>query len=731
MRAEANDRDSPNTITGRFLYFFIQPWRIFKSYRRAYVRPDLIAGLTVAALAIPQVMAYAVVVDLPPEVGLYSLVMAVMAAALWGSSWHLSSGPTNATSLLVLSILLSAVGSAAAHPGTYLLAASLLALMAGLFRIVLAYLRFGALVTLASRSVLLGFTAGAGVLIALGQLKHLLRLPVPSTANLFSLLGEIGVQAEASHLPSVAFGLGSLAFLVVAGWLLKRWPVTFLAVVGAAGVVWFFGLDRQGLDLLGELPRKLPPFLFTSLADVPSFSLIRQLIVGAMAVAALGLIEAMAAAQSAARESGQHLDNDQEFFGQGMANLFAGLFSGYPADGSLTRTALNQQSGARSQMSGVFCGLIVLAAMLLLAPMARFIPKAALSAVLFVVAYKMIDRQGIRRVLATSREESAIMAATFLATLTLPLEFAVLSGVVLSLAFFVIHSSLPRVFQVVPDPTFRHFLESEKAPVCPQVGVVTIRGPLFFGAVHHVEEALLKHLERYPGQNHLVIRMHGVDLIDLTGIEMLEGLVHHHRALGGDLFLIRLRRPVQELMEESGFMDLLGRDHILAQEEAIGHLFTKVIDPAVCVYECTQRVFAECQAVEKHAYDARLPAVTFQPLDPAMLLDVDQARDLLASKNPLLLDLREPQEYARGHLPNAELLPLRQVVERAPTLPRDRPLLLVCRSGRRSRRGMGMLLELGFTQVFALRGGSLSWLASGLPLTSGQDKKELSESCDP
>jgi len=328
----------------------------------------------------------------------------------------------------------------------------------------------------------------------------------------------------------------------------------------------------------------------------------------------------------------------------------------------------------------------------------------------------MVDRHSIGRVLRTSSSESAVMLSTFAVALLFPLEFAVISGVIFSLAMHVYRSSIPRVVEVVPDRSFRHFVEQPGAPTCPQLAVVNIRGPLFFGATQHVEDTLLRNLVTRPSQRYLLLRMHGVDRCDFTGLEMLEGLVRTYRDHGGDVFMVQVRRPVRAIMYESGFKDLLGPDHFLAQEEAIDTLFEAVIDPAVCAYRCPHRVFAECQALLKSPSDAELPPSRPRPIASAACLDVSQVEGLLADSTPLVLDVREPGEYRLGHMREARSLPLRLLFPEAPRLPRDRPILLLCRSGRRSRRAMRFLLDLGFEDLWLLKGGILSWKAAGRPL---------------
>jgi len=712
----AREGAGPDCLGETLAALVLRPLEILRSFKREHLTADLLAGLTVAAVAIPQAIAYASIAELPAHFGLYAAAVAAIVGSLWGCSRFLATGPVNASSLLVLPVLL-----AVATPGTagFLLAASLVAVMAGIFNIALALLRFGALVTLVSRSVLVGFTAGAAVHIAIGQLRHLARLDVPAMPELYRTVAGIAGAAGGSHLPSLAIGVGALLLLVLLRLISPRFPAALISIALAAAAVWLLGLEERGLLVVGAIPRTLPPPTWISTGRLRDMQLIRSLLLGSMAVAALGLIEATAASQTLARRSGDHLNPNQEFFGQGMANIAAGLFSGYPCSGSFTRSALAQQSGARSHLTGIITGATILAAILVFAPLVGMIPRPAIAGVLLAVAWRMIDRDLIRRVLRTSRSEAAIMIITFGATLVLPLDFAVLAGVGLSLAFFVIQSTLPRVLPVVPDQTFRHFINNPGAPACPQLAVMNIRGPLFFGAVHHLEEELRRNLQEHPGQNLLMLRMHGVDICDLSGIEMLEDTIKTYRRRGGDVYLVRPRKPVMEKMKQSGFLDeVLGRDNLLEQEDAIEFLFENVIDPAVCIYECEHRVFAECQALEKHVYSISFPPMPMHVHSPERLVSPDRFQELRDAPGALLIDLREPSEFEHGHLPGARNLPLRLLPEKGADLPRDRPLLLVCRSGRRTSRALYMLDDMGFRYLWGLSGGTLAWRAEGLPLTS-------------
>jgi SulP family sulfate permease len=246
---------------------------------------------------------------------------------------------------------------------------------------------------------------------------------------------------------------------------------------------------------------------------------------------------------------------------------------------------------------------------------------------------------------------------------------------------------------------------------------MNIRGPLFFGAVYHVEEELRHNYENYPGQRVLVLRMHGVDHCDMSGIEMLESTVQTYRQMGGDLYLVRLRQPVMDVLKQSGFIDkILGRDHILPQEGAIEYLFEHVIDPHSCTYECEHRVFSECQTVIKHTYGTDVPSAPLDPLGHHLQIPPTEFYELMSRPDILHLDVREPAEHRQVHLEGAQSMPLRELLKNASALPRDRFLLISCRSGRRTARALFVLEELGFDRLKGLRGGILAWRAAKLPV---------------
>lgn len=688
-----------------------QPVRLLRAYPGAALRADLLAGVTVGLVLVPQALAFSLLAGLPPTMGLYSAMVAAVVGALWGSSSHLHTGPTNTASILTLSVLapLFAPGSP-----DFIAAAGLVAVLAGAIRLLMGLARLGILVNFVSDSVAVGFTSGAGLLIISNQIGPIMRVSIaPSEGPLGTLAAAFAQRGEA-HLPSIALGLGTAA--VIAAWprLTRQIPAVLVGVAGGAAVAWGLALESRGVRVLGELPAGLPPLASLPLLDL---ELIGQLANGALALAIIGLVEAVAIARAVAGYSRQRLDSNQEFVGQGLANIAAGLLSGYPCSGSFNRSALSYQSGAKTAMAGAFSGLFVLAATFLIGPLISRIPLPVLAGALAVTAWSMIDLKTMRRIGRGAPGEALIMAVTFGATLLLPLQFAILIGVLMSLGYYLLRTSAPRVEAVLPDEGFKHWSAHPERPQCPQLAVVDILGDLYFGAVNHVEEALYDILAATPGQRFMLLRMHSVQQCDISGIRMLESVLRVLRDRGGDLYLTRVREPVLRRMRQAGLLDQLGADHILDEDEAIGHLFYKVIDPAVCIYECERRAFLECHSLPKRTLPGAAPPIPLLPLGatPAPTVSGRQLWDELRGEAPpLVVDVREPREFRQGHIAEARLLPLDQILAGPVELPRDRPVVLVCRSGRRSARAAAVLAPQGYDNLRILAGGMLAWEGQNL-----------------
>jgi SulP family sulfate permease len=353
--------------------------------------------------------------------------------------------------------------------------------------------------------------------------------------------------------------------------------------------------------------------------------------------------------------------------------------------------------------------------MFALAPLAAYVPRTALAGVLIVTAYGMIDRGEMVRIWRGARRDAVIMLVTFLGTLFLHLEFAVLTGILLSFAVYIMKTSVPQVSPVLPDDDFRHFAHQPHKPPCPQLVIIDILGSLYFGAVSHVEQAIRRYLTRYPDQRFLLLRMHYVNHCDFTGIHSLESIVQTYREHGGDVFMVRVHDSVLDLMKSTGFYDYLGADHFLSEDGAISYIFHKIIDPAICVYECEARAFKECQNIPRQVYPVEIPLHTDIPKGRVADVSPQQLwQQLVGDTPPLVIDVREAREFKQGHIQQAQPIPLPKLLSNTSNLPDDRPIVFVCRGGRRSTRAAYTLQTKGYNDVAVLRGGMLAWEAAAL-----------------
>lgn len=692
-------------------YYLQRPLRLIRSYNRADLRPDLIAGVTVAVIALPQAIAFAIIAQLPPQMGLYATIIGALVGALWGISSQAHYGPANAISLLVAAALTNNFS-----PGTsdFIVAAGVMAVMVGLLQLLLGVLRLGVLVNFVSHSVIVGFTAGAGLLILIKQIDTFLGMQL-DTANPYSAIQSLAANWTDIHVETAVLGFGTMAIILILGKLWPKLPGSLIAIVLASLVTFFLHLDRAGVAMIGELPRTLPPFSPLPIFD---WALIAKLSSGALAVGAIALVQTSAIVRSMAAQTGQRIDNNQEFVGQGMANIAAGFFSGYASAASFSRSAVNYKAGAKTPFAAIFSSIILLVITLVLAPLAAYLPMTALSAVIIIIAYGLIDFAELARIWRGAKGDAAIMIVTLLGTLFLQIEFAVLLGILFSLLLYIIRTSTPRVRAIVPNEGYRHLVHQSGQPSCPQLSVVEILGDLYFGAVNHVEETLLAQLDQHPEQRFLLIRMNSVNQIDFSGIHMLENVVHAFREHGGDVYMIRVQSTVLEMMRATGFEDLLGENHVQDEDRAIGNIFHHVLDPVICIYECPFRVFKECQNLPKRVeltgivHDNEIPEGTVRELAPQELwhqLHADKTEQV-----PAIVDVREPREYRRGHIPEARLVPLPDILLDTVKFPSDRPIVIVCRSSRRSRRAAFTLQQMGVMNVAILTGGMLAWEAAGL-----------------
>ena len=397
------------------------------------LKADFSAALTGAVVVLPQGVAFATIAGMPPQYGLYAGMVPAIVAALFGSSRHLVSGPTTAASVVLFSAL-----SIYATPGTpdYVSLALTLTFMVGVFELALGLARMGALVNFISHSVVVGFTAGAALLIAAKQLKYFFGVDIERGGHLHDILLQFSSQLTEIDpwvtLVSVATLLSGLAF--------KRWLPRVPYMIGAMAfgsllatlLNYLMGESLTHIETVGALPSSLPPL------SAPDLSLqnIKDLAPTALAVTLFALTEAVSIGRSLAAKGGYRIDGNQEFIGQGLSNVAGSFFSGYVATGSFNRSGLNFQAGARTPLAAVFAGFLLMVIVLLVAPMASYLPKAAMAGILFLVAWGLIDFKEIKHILVASKRETAVLAVTFFSALFLELEFAIFAGVLLSLILY-------------------------------------------------------------------------------------------------------------------------------------------------------------------------------------------------------------------------------------------------------------------------------------------------------
>jgi SulP family sulfate permease len=500
-----------------------------RTYTRAAFGRDLTAGVTVATVAVPQAMAYAMLAGLPPQYGLYTAIVMTAVGALLDSSRLLVNGPTNAISIALLSALVLVPEPDRVQ------AAIALAFLVGTVQLGIAFLRLGDLTRFVSHSVIVGFMLGAAVLLVLDQTKHLLGLkPRGDATDHFLVRFWETVSNGVLHGPTVLVGAGTIVVVIAVRQVnaaLKRRgfrfpiPQHIVAVVLLSALVWGLDLHTQGVQIVGEVPSALPAFRLPEL----KWEHVRLLTGSAFAIAVLGLLEALAMAKGIADRTGQRLDVNQQCLSEGAANLAGSFFQCFPGSGSLTRSAVNQQAGAVSQWSGVFAAAGVAATVLLFAPFASFIPRASLAGLLILAAYRMVDGRQLIFHLRATRFDAGVVLATALAAVLISVEFCIVIGVFLSFVLYVPKAAQVRLTALAPSPGGALREKPSGEPSDPRLLAFELDGELFFGA----EVELARHFATLTAAVRKEVRV--VVLVLGRGRNADAGFLTLLRALAADL----------------------------------------------------------------------------------------------------------------------------------------------------------------------------------------------------
>lgn len=542
-----------------------------------WLRDDLVAGLTVAVVAIPQSMAYAILAGAPPAFGLYTSIVSGIVGSLFGSSRHLITGPTNATAVIFASTLAASGGEFEPIQGILLYT-----FLIWCVKCAFGILRLGRLVQFVSDSVIVGFTAGAGFLIAGNQLSYFLGLPPHNGSSFFLQLMETLRSISQIHWPTVILAVSTLVVIIGLQRIDRRIPSALFACVLGAVVVQLFGLTSLGVRTtadLGSISHGLPPI------HIPTFEWpqVYQLLSGAIAVAVIGLMEATAISKSIATSSGQRLDPNREFVAQGLANIVGAFFSNYASSGSMTRSMLNYHSGAQTRWAGVISGLAVAVALVTIGPLGEKVPIACLAGLLMLIAWRMVNRERLRMALRAGRESTITLIATVLATLFLRLDIAIYVGVAVSLAFFIKQSSEARLTLLVreDDDTFREVpceQVSEKE-IAGQVVVLNIIGAMYFGAMDEHERQIRRIVHAAPKA--LVLRLRRVSNIDSSGLTAL-GRFHTLLQIHAiPVTLCGIDDSLFHTLKRAGLIDQIGEFNVFRSHDLVFHSVKVSVDRAI------------------------------------------------------------------------------------------------------------------------------------------------------
>ncbi|GJM42519.1 MAG: sodium-independent anion transporter [Ardenticatenaceae bacterium] len=544
-----------------------------QNYPREHLVGDVLAGFIVAVMLVPQGMAYALLAGLPPEVGLYASILPLIIYGLLGSSRALAVGPVAIVSLLVASGIapLAETGSAA-----YLQLAIVLALMVGVFQLVMGLVRLGFLVNFLSHPVLAGFTSAAALVIGFSQLKHLLGISIPRLA-FFELLEYTAVHITETNL--VTFALGGSGILILlyfkrglgkqlarlgvpASWVL---PITKAAplviVVLGTALVWGFQLDAEaGVAIVGDVPAGLPPLTM----PIFELELWQQLLPTALVISFVGYMESIAVAKSLASKRRQKVDANQELLALGAANLGAMFTGGYPVTGGFSRSVVNFDAGANSGLASIITAVLIALTVIFLTPVFYFLPRAMLAAIVIVAVAGLVDIKTFRHVWQYNKADAASFIVTFVAVLAIGVENGILIGVGVAMMLFIWRSSRPHVAVVgrIGESEIYRNVQRHQVQCWPNVVAVRIDESLYFANSKFLEDTVLGLIADQPEVDHFVLIGSAVNFIDASALETLESLLRQLKDAGVQLHLAAIKGPVLDGLRAIGFIDHLSEQYV-------------------------------------------------------------------------------------------------------------------------------------------------------------------------
>lgn len=548
--------DRPRGESARGWRLPILTW--LPDYDSRTVKDDAIAGVTVAALMIPQGMAYALLAGLPPVMGLYAAMLPMIVYALTGTGRQTSVAPVALDSILV------AIGlGVLAQSGTeaYIALAVLLAGTIGLIQIVMGISRLGFLVNFLSYPVLCGFTSAAAIIIAISQLKHILGITLPQQHQLYLVIPDIAAHAAEANPFTLAIGIASTLLLVV----LKRWspsvPGPLSVLVLFTVLVGWFHLDARGVEIVGEIPSGLPPF------SVPSFVWqdIARLLPLALTMALVSFAETIAVGKSLGNKYGYDVVANQELTALGLSNISSAISSGFPVSGGFSRSAVNAKSGAKSPLAAIISAILITVMVLYLTPLVSNLPNAALAGIILVSAIGLIDFSEIRYLFRVKKTEGLLLAFTFAATLIFGITPGLLLGIVASILLFITLNTRPNaaVLGRLPNTNiFRNIDDFHEAETIPGLMILRIDASFYFANTEFLKKKLGEIYENHKGElKALILDASAVNDLDSSADTALHQISAELKKNNVEFFIAGVKGPVREVMKRSGLYDTLEGDH--------------------------------------------------------------------------------------------------------------------------------------------------------------------------
>ena len=553
-------------------YIPILSW--LPSYKKEFFKGDLTAGLTVGVMLIPQGMAYAMLAGLPPIYGLYASIIPLVLYAIFGTSRQLAVGPVAMVSLLVA----AGVGAIAAQ-GTeqYIALAIMLALMVGVIQLLMGVFRLGFLVNFLSHPVISGFTSAAALIIGFSQLKHLLGFNIPRSNHIHEIIGNAIADISQVNLPTLIIGVVAIALIVIVKKVKIPVPGPLLAVVFGVLAVWGLGLFENGVKIVGEVPKGLPGF------GIPNLNLenIQALIPIALTISFIGFMESIAVAKAVQKKHKNYkVEANQELIGLGVANIGGAFFQAFPTTGGFSRTAVNDQNGAKTGLASIISAGLIVLTLLFLTPLFYFLPKAILASVIMVAVFGLIDVKEAKYLWKSDRSDFWMLLATFVGTLALGIEEGILIGVVLSLGMLIYRTTTPHMAilgKIPGKPDYRNIQRFNDLEISDEVLVMRFDARLYFANVNFFKDAIEKEVTKKGKALKLVVLdADSINHIDSSGLHALKDMIDNCKSQNIEFYLAGLKGPVRDILYRSDLISEIGEDKVFFRiQHAIDYFYNK------------------------------------------------------------------------------------------------------------------------------------------------------------